>query len=79
MPRTPKYCHYKATGQAFVRINGKQIYLGAFESPDSRDAYDVEIVNWKSQQSSFVSSKFTVGQLCIEFLKHADIYYRDGD
>ena len=39
----PKYALHKATGQARVRINGKSIYLGPYDSEESRRRYD-EIV-----------------------------------
>jgi integrase len=43
MPRhrqIPAYVHHKATGQARVRINGKDYYLGKYGSPESHDRYD---------------------------------------
>ncbi len=32
----PSYCHHKASGQAYTRINGKMIYLGDYDSKESR-------------------------------------------
>ena len=37
--RVPKYAHHKATGQAFCKIDGKYIYLGKYNSPESRKRY----------------------------------------
>jgi hypothetical protein len=34
MPRTPKYCHHKASGQAYVTINGRERCLGKHGSPE---------------------------------------------
>lgn len=34
--RIPKYCHHKASGRAVVRIDGKDHYLGAWNSPQSK-------------------------------------------
>ena len=31
--RTPKLCHHKATGQAVVRIDGKDFYCGRYGTP----------------------------------------------
>ena len=39
-PRTPKYRHYKPKNLAVVRINGRDMYLGKYGSPESRERYD---------------------------------------
>src|SRR5215470_14145133 len=38
--RQPSYCLHKATGQAYVTLNGKEYYLGLWGTPESKDAYD---------------------------------------
>ena len=38
--RPPKYSHHKKSGQAFVRINGKYVYLGEYDSQESHEEYD---------------------------------------
>jgi hypothetical protein len=35
----PKYRHYKPKGLAVVRIDGRDIYLGRYNSPESRQKY----------------------------------------
>ena len=42
--RKPAYTLYKPTGQARVRIDGKDHDLGRFRSPESRNRYDELIV-----------------------------------
>lgn len=42
--RPPAYCHHKPTGQARVRISGKDYYLGSYGSQESRDRY-AEVVS----------------------------------
>ena len=37
--KSPAYLLHQATGQARVRINGKDIYLGPFGSPESKERY----------------------------------------
>lgn len=37
--KIPSYCHHKAIGQAVVRINGRDIYLSPFGSPESHQQY----------------------------------------
>ncbi len=44
--RVPKYCHHKPTGQGFVKLNGRFIYLGEYDTPDSRQRYDALISEW---------------------------------
>lgn len=39
-PTVPSYCLHKPSGQARVRINGKDYYLGKYGSPESHDLYD---------------------------------------
>ena len=38
--RIPKFRHHKATGQAYVELNGHRYYLGRYDSADSRQQYD---------------------------------------
>ena len=37
--KLPSYCHHKASGQAVVRIDGKDRYLGPYGSPASYEKY----------------------------------------
>lgn len=37
--KLPSYCHHGATGQAYVQIDGKRIYLGKYGGEASRLAY----------------------------------------
>lgn len=50
MPRSPDYIPqiglHKGSGQAVVRLNGKDHYLGAFGSDASRERYDRLIAEW---------------------------------
>ena len=39
-PRVPKYCLHKATGQAYVNIHRRPVYLGVHGSEASRQDYD---------------------------------------
>lgn len=45
---TPKYCLHKATGQGFVRLNGKMHYLGVYDSPESRQKYHQLVARWEA-------------------------------
>lgn len=47
-PRIPKLCHHKATGQAVVRLNGKDHYCGPWGSERSSATYERLIARWLS-------------------------------
>ena len=53
MPRQkkPGYWSHKPSGQAYVRIDGKDHYLGPYGSPESRDRYDEIVREWTINQS----------------------------
>ena len=43
----PKYKLHKASGKAVVRLNGKEIYLGVHNTPESLERYQRFIAeNW---------------------------------
>jgi len=42
----PGYLHHKASGHAFVRINGNDIYLDFHNSKESKAEYDRIIRKW---------------------------------
>ncbi len=44
--RVPKYSHHKPTGQAYVRLNGKFLYLGKYGSDESHRRYEATIGTW---------------------------------
>jgi hypothetical protein len=44
--RPPKYSLHKPSGRARVRINGKDIYLGDYESRESRERYNQIVAKW---------------------------------
>ncbi|MDB4372439.1 site-specific integrase [Mariniblastus sp.] len=77
----PKYKLHKASGKAVVRLNGKEIYLGVYNSPESLERYQrliaenwatgkpVEPVNHQSNRA------VTVGELVIEYGKFCKVKY----
>src|SRR5262245_11312794 len=91
MPRPrslkPAYCLHSASGRAYVRIDGRRIYLGRFNTQESRDAYDRAIGEWigKGRHStaavhpSCVPGRRTVSTVISEFWKHAEAYYAKSD
>ena len=73
--RKPSYLRHKTTGQARVRIDGRDHYLGPYGSPESRERYDDLIAEWfaKGDVSNY---KMMVDHLAILFVEHAESYYR---
>ena len=71
----PAYQLHKATGQAKVRIDGKDHYLGAYGSPDSRDEYERLVSAWFAKQD-IGRFRLTVDDLALLYLEHAQQYYR---
>lgn len=81
--RIPKYRHHKGTGQAVVSIGGKEFYLGAFDTPPSRERYDRLIAEWLANGRLLHPFKqdqtTTITQLVAAFWTHAQSYYRNPD
>lgn len=80
MPKKkPAYLLHKPTGQARVRIDGRDIYLGAYGSPASRERYDDLVSDWFAQNGDVGSYLLEVDDLFLLFLEHAREHYRkDG-
>ncbi len=71
--RVPKYCHHKKTGQGFVKLNGRFIYLGEYDTPDSRQRYDALIAEWLAcGRMTHENAPFglSITQLIVAFVKH---------
>ena len=82
-PRTPKYRHHKPSGLAVVRLSGRDIYLGKYDTPDSRARYDRVVAEWLAngrRLSAGNAGQRTAGglamcELMVEFVEHAERYY----
>ena len=74
----PSYLLHQATGQARVRINGKDEYLGEYGSPESRDRYDDLICEWLARQDTSRVT-MTLDDLALLYLDYAKCHYvKDG-
>src|SRR6056297_2790454 len=86
MPRlnrgVPKYGHHKPSGQAVVKFADKAHYLGAYDSPESREKYDRLIAEYLAcgRNPHLINAEKqsvrTVASLLLAFIQHADSYYR---
>ena len=81
--RTPSYCHHKGSGQAVVRIDGKDRYLGKFGSEESRREYDRLIAEWlaagRRLPAGTAGDGLTINELLLSYWRWAEKTYRDGD
>ena len=79
-PRVPSYRRHKPTGQAVVTINGRDIYLGKWNSAASKDEYDRLIAEFLANGRRLQSDAgTTVVEVLNAYRKFAENYYRkDG-
>ena len=90
MPRLkeiPAYSLHKTTGQARIRINGKDHYLGLYGTPKSRNEYARLIAETLRPGAAPPSvdtptgtyPDISINELLVKYLDYADSYYvKDG-
>src|SRR5688500_537818 len=81
----PDYCHDKASGRAYVRLDGKKkTYPGDNATQASRDEYDRVVGEWIAAGRTAPSpaaniDSITISILIAGFWDHAQRYYRKPD
>lgn len=65
------------SGQAVVRLNGRDHYLGKFGSPAARGEYERLIAEWLASGRRAPQDEVAVNDLILGFLDHAAAYYKD--
>lgn len=87
MPRksVPSYRLHKASGQARTIINGRHVYLGKFNSPESRQRYArllAEMTQPGADSTSVTEdtpiSLLLVSEVLVKYLEYAEVYYSDN-
>lgn len=94
MPRglrkIPSYRHQKSRNLAVVTLDGRDVYLGKFDSPESRQEYDRVIQEWLAQGRRLPApagpgtagqggATLTVSELIARYWSFAETYYvQDG-
>jgi len=86
MPRlsqsVPKYRKHRASGQAFIELNGRRHYLGPHGTKASKLEYDRLITEWLSsgRSSSFGVREHVVSiaELVVDYVEHVKAYYGTG-
>jgi integrase len=80
-PRIPGYLLHKSTGQARVRINGQDFYLGEYGTPASRVKYGELIAQFASGLPidpfavTDEDNPLVINELVLAYLKHCETYY----
>src|SRR5512135_1358704 len=88
--RPPKYRHYKPKNLAVVRIEGRDLYLGKYNSPESWEKYGRVIAEWRARGAVPSSSggratdetesdALSLNELILAYWRHAEGYYRRSD
>jgi len=84
----PAYCLHKPSRRAFVKINGKRVYLGPHGSQESRDEYDRIVGEWiaRGRQSPQASGNgvsptapITVVEVAAAFWTASERFYLNAD
>jgi integrase len=81
--RIPRVSCHKATGQAVVRLNGKDYYLGRFRNAASNAAYERLIAEWLANGRRLPEPErvIRVNDLILAYWQRCKIHYRkpNGD
>src|SRR5688572_18177823 len=91
MPRPksqPAYRRHKARNCAVVTIDGKNHYLGPWQSPESHEQYAALIAEWRRNNGTLPATPavargddrapLTVGELILAYFKFAQGHYVKG-
>ncbi|MEX2171337.1 MAG: hypothetical protein WD851_18600 [Pirellulales bacterium] len=81
MPRltesVPKYRKHRASGQAFVELNGQRRYLGRHGTRASKVEYDRLVAEWllNGRQPIVTRLELTIVEACARYWQHAKRLY----
>jgi hypothetical protein len=83
-PSQPSYRHHKARDCAVVTIDGRNHYLGPWQSPESHEKYAALIAEWKRNGDTLPTpaadiadgpAPLTVSDLILAYFKFAQTHY----
>ncbi|AWM41739.1 Phage integrase family protein [Gemmata obscuriglobus] len=82
----PKYLLHKPSGQARVRVAGRDVYLGPYGSAESKKEYERVLAELAAQAPAVAAApttksprSLTVAEMVLAFWGHAKEHYRDRD
>jgi hypothetical protein len=78
--RTPSYRLHKPSGQAVVTLNGRDFYLGEWNSSQSRAEYDRLLAEWLAHgrllpEAGSESADLTITEVVLAFWRYAEKRY----
>lgn len=80
--RIPSYRLHKASGQARITLNGREVYLGVYGTKESKAKYHRIIAEWlasgRSPSYGVSQSERTITEVLAEYVKFARDYYGEG-
>lgn len=79
----PKYRLRKPTGRGVVRLNGRDLYFGAHDTPESKERYRQVIAKWLANNRQMPAGRdfvavphtLSVAELMLAYLDHSVTYY----
>ena len=83
--KTPGYRLHKPTGQAVVRVDGRDHYVGKFGTPESHERYHRLIAEWlapgrhQPETQTGAPVDVSVNEILLAFWHHAERHYRKPD
>jgi len=81
-PNVPPFRIHKCTGQAYVNLNGRRVYLGRADTPEAKQRYSREIAEWTAngEQSLEKPSDLSVAELAARYWRVIEDKYpvQDG-
>jgi hypothetical protein len=79
VPRPPRYCRHKPKGLAYVRLNGEFIYLGGYDSTESKDRYRRIVAEWmvsgRTRRQLAADVGPSVNEVLLAYWRFAEAYY----
>jgi integrase len=79
-PRIPGYLLHKASGQARIRIRGRDYYLGKYNSPESREHYHKLVAQYIAEADAVLQvvdcDQTSVAELVAQYVEFAKQHYR---
>lgn len=81
--KVPSYRLHKPSGQAVVTIEGRDHYLGLFDSPQSHEAYGRALARWKAATLAAANSgsQLSIAGMVADYWRHveaAGLYIKHG-
>lgn len=78
-PTPPALRHHKPSGRACVRIDGRDIYLGRFGTPEATAAYFRLVAEYTSSGNRLPvpQAEITIDEVIAKYLAYCKTYYHD--